>query len=150
MFLPPLGTLLRRSALVLALAGGSVQPVMAEDGTILVQRHVAPRTAFRADSPKSPKVIEVQVSPAATVTAQTQSIVGMGSSDDALLGDMRAGQMPTQAGGATAMAAGQSAVALGNAAGAAPSGAGRSTGSGGFVGGIGNTVVNAMSPILAR
>ncbi|WP_432723628.1 hypothetical protein R0381_000901 [Jeongeupia wiesaeckerbachi] len=143
-------SLLSLSALLLTLLSGGARPAMAEEGSILVQRHVAPRTAFRPDSPKSPKVIEVQVSPATTVMSQTQAIAGVGSVDDALMGDMRAGQIPAQAGNTSSLAAGQSAVALGNAAGAAPSGTGRTPGGGGFVQGIGNSVVNAMSPILSR
>ncbi|MBM3117551.1 hypothetical protein [Jeongeupia naejangsanensis] len=142
--------LLGLSALLLILLGGTTRTAMAEEGSILVQRHVAPRTAFRPDSPKSPKVIEVQVSPAATVTSQTQGIVGLGSADDALMGDMRAGQVPSPGVSGSSLAAGQNAVALGNAAGAAPGGTGRTPGGGGFAQGIGSTVVNAMSPILPR
>ncbi|AOY00606.1 hypothetical protein [Jeongeupia sp. USM3] len=134
------------------LAGGSQLAHAESDGSeIVITRNVAPRTAFRPDSPKSPKTVEVQVSPADRVTSQVARTSAIGSADDALMGNMRADQALDRGMANAPLGSG---VALGGAAagGASVGGTGRSAGGGGMGAalGVGGTVINAMSPLLPR
>ncbi|BCL76481.1 hypothetical protein JHS3_22170 [Jeongeupia sp. HS-3] len=116
------------------------QAALAVEGGILISRDVAPRIAYRPDSPKSPNPVEVSASPARQTTDATRDVAGWSQADEALMGKLHAGQTGGQSfGGATA--AWSSPAAAG--------GAGRMAGAGG-ASGVGRTISGATAGIAGQ